>query len=189
MIITLDPTGIRPADQASRHPASRRPLTGARVGLVSNGLGRTEDLLEEVHRLLGKTAGVGDAFLVRKPQRSTPPRPEDWERLRSDADAVIAGFGGCGSCSTRSIRDAMELEWEGIPSVALVHEDMLPGVRAMTRLARMPDYRYVVVDRARTSLCDWDDATIESVAQEIADEVAALLGPWPAGYDAGNATA
>jgi hypothetical protein len=70
----------------------------------------------------------------------------------------------------------MELEWEGVPSVALVHEDMLPGVRAMTRLARMPDYRYVVVDHSRTSLCDWDDATIESVAIQIADEAAALLG-------------
>ena len=176
MIITLDPTGARPGDQHSRHPAARRPLTGLRVGLVSNGLGRTEDLLEEVHRLLRQSAGVGDAFLVRKPQRSTPPRPEDWEKLLSDADVAIAGFGGCGSCSTRSIRDAMELEWEGIPSVALVHQDMLPGVRAMTRLAGMPDYRYIVVDRGRTSLCDWDDPTIESVAKEIADEVAALLG-------------
>jgi hypothetical protein len=70
----------------------------------------------------------------------------------------------------------MELEWEGIPSVALVHEDMLPGVRAMTRMAGMPDYRYVVVDRSRTSLCDWDDLTIESVAKQVADEVATLLG-------------
>lgn len=176
MIITLDPTGVRTGDHDSRHTAARRPLAGARVGLVSNGLGRTEDLLMEVHRLLRQNAGVGDAFLVRKPQRSTPPRPEDWEKLLSDADVAIAGFGGCGSCSTRSIRDAMELEWEGVPSVALVHEDMLPGVRAMTRLARMPDYRYVVVDNNRTSLCDWDDATIESVAKEIADEAAALLG-------------
>jgi hypothetical protein len=88
---------------------------------------------------------------------------------------AIAGFGGCGSCSTRSIRDAMELEWEGIPSVAVVHEDMLPGVRAMTRLAGMPDYSYVVVDRSRTSLCDWDDSTVASAAKEIAGEVEALL--------------
>lgn len=30
-------------------------------------------------------------------------------------------------------------------------------------------------DRSRTSLCDWDDATIESVAKEAAAEAAALL--------------
>ena len=176
MLITLDPTGARPGDQASRRMAARRPLAGARVGLVSNGLGRTEDLLTQVYRLLKESAGTGDAFLIRKPQRSTPPRPEDWAKLLREADVAIAGFGGCGSCSTRSIRDAMELEWEGIPSVALVHQDMLPGVRAMTRLARMPGYPYVVVDRSRTSLCDWDDPTIESVAKEVADRTAALLG-------------
>lgn len=45
----------------------------------------------------------------------------------------------------------------------------------MTRLARMPGYPYVVVDRSRTSLCDWDDAMIESVAREAAAEAAALL--------------
>ena len=42
-------------------------------------------------------------------------------------------------------------------------------------MARMPGYPYVVVDRSRTSLCDWDDATIESVAKEAAAEAAALL--------------
>ena len=176
MLITLDPTGARHSDTSARRVAPRRPLAGARVGLVSSGLGRTEDLLREVYRLLRESAGVGDAFLIRKPQRSTPPLPADWEKLLTDADVAIAGFGGCGSCSTRSIRDAMELEWEGIPSVAVVHEDMLPGVRAMTRLAGMPGYRYVVVDNSRTSLCDWDDSTVASVAKEIAGEAEALLG-------------
>ena len=104
-----------------------------------------------------------------------PPLPADWDRLLTNTDVVIAGFGGCGSCSTRTIRDAMELEWAGIPSVALVHEDMLPAVDAMTRLAGMPDYPYVVVGRARTSLCDWDDANVAAVAKEIAAEASALL--------------
>jgi hypothetical protein len=52
---------------------------------------------------------------------------------------------------------------------------MLPAVDAMTRLADMPDYPYVVVGRARTSLCDWDDATAAAVAKEIAGEAMALL--------------
>jgi hypothetical protein len=164
--------------------AARRPLAGARVGLVSNGLGRTEDLLGAVYALLRDDAGVASAVLVRKPHRSVPPLPEDWDRLLTDTDVVIAGFGGCGSGSTRSIRDAMELEWAGIPSVALVHEDMLPAVDAMTRLAGMPDYPYVVVGRASTSLCDWDDATVATVAKEIAGEAMALLGGAAAGKSA-----
>jgi hypothetical protein len=175
MLITLDPTGVRNRGQVPHHVAARRPLAGARVGLVSNGLGRAEDLLDAVYSLLREDAGVAGAVLVRKPHRSVPPLPEDWDRLLTGADVVITGFGGCGSCSTRSIRDAMELEWAGIPSVALVHEDMLPAVEAMTRLADMPDYPYVVVGRTRTSLCDWDDATVAAVAKEIAGEAMALL--------------
>jgi hypothetical protein len=46
----------------------------------------------------------------------------------------------------------------------------------MTRLADMPDYPYVAVGRTRTSLCDWDDATVAAVAKEIAGETMALLG-------------
>jgi hypothetical protein len=176
MLITLDPTGVRNRGQVPHRMAARRPLAGARVGLVSNGLGRTEDLLSAVYSLLRDDAGVAGAVLVRKPHRSVPPLPEDWDRLLTDTDVVIAGFGGCGSCSTRTIRDAMELEWAGIPSVALVHEDMLPAVDAMTKLADMPDYPYVVVGRARTSLCDWDDASVAAAAKEIADETTALLG-------------
>jgi hypothetical protein len=175
MLITLDPTGVRNRGQVPHRMAARRPLAGARVGLVSNGLGRTEDLLGAVHSLLREDAGVAGAILVRKPHRSVPPLPEDWDRLLTGADVVIAGFGGCGSCSTRTIRDAMELEWAAIPSVALVHEDMLPAVDAMTRMADMPGYPYVVVDRSRTSLCDWDDATVAAAAKEIAGETITLL--------------
>ena len=176
MLITLDPTGVRNRGQVPHRMAARRPLAGARVGLVSNGLGRTEDLLGAVYALLRDDARVASAVLVRKPHRSVPPLPEDWDRLLTGADVVIAGFGGCGSCSTRTIRDAMELEWAGIPSVALVHEDMVPAVDAMTRLADMPDYPYVVVSRTRTSLCDWDDATVAAAAKEIVGETLALLG-------------
>lgn len=184
MLITLDPTGVRNRGQVPHHVAARRSLAGARVGLVSNGLGRAEDLLDAIYSLLRDDAGVASAVLVRKLHRSVPPLPEDWDRLLTGADVVIAGFGGCGSCSTRTIRDAMELEWAGIPSVALVHEDMLPAVDAMTRLADMPDYPYVVVSRSRTSLCDWDDATVAMVAKEIAGETMTLLGGTAAGRSA-----
>ena len=184
MLITLDPTGVRNRGQVPHRVAARRSLAGARVGLVSNGLGRAEDLLHAVYSLLRDDAGVASAVLVRKPHRSVPPLPGDWDRLLTGTDVVIAGFGGCGSCSTRTIRDAMELEWAGIPSAALVHEDMLPAVDAMTRLADMPDYPYVVVSRGRTSLCDWDDATVAMVAKEIAGETMTLLGGTAAGRSA-----
>jgi hypothetical protein len=41
-----------------------------------------------------------------------------------------------------------------------------------------------VVGRSRTSLCDWDDATVATVAKEIAGEAMALLGGTAAGRSA-----
>ena len=111
MLITLDPTGVRNRGQVPHRVAARRPLAGARVGLVSNGLGRAEDLLDAVYALLRDDAGVASAVLVRKPHRSVPPLPEDWDRLLTGADVVIAGFGGCGSCSTRT--SATRWNWSG----------------------------------------------------------------------------
>ena len=107
MLITLDPTGVRNRGQVPHRRAARRPLAGARVGLVSNGLGRTEDLLGAVYAQLRDDGSVASAVLVRKPHRSVPPLPEDWDRMLRDTDVVIAGMiviGLSGFLSDQGIR-------------------------------------------------------------------------------------
>jgi hypothetical protein len=174
-IIGLDPT-YRPAKAANvRRPAARpASLKGASVGLVINGLGHSPALFAALHRALELHAGVGEAIVVRKPDISSPPRPDDWERLKS-ADVAITGFGGCGSCSTRSIRDAMELEWAGVPAVALVHEAVRIGVDTMIKLSGMSGYPYILVRAPLTSVCDWSDQQIEQVAADLAPQLVEML--------------
>jgi hypothetical protein len=174
-IVTLTPTGAPRRADEPKQPAARRPLRGARLGLVCNGLGEAAALLEAVHRQLIQSAGVGDALMIHKPHHSVPPSAEDWQRLVTEADVVVVGFGGCGSCSTRAVRDAMELEWEGVPAVAIVHEDMLPGVNAMTRMSGMADFPSAVVGAPASSLCDWDQPLVEIVAKEVAPTVQSVL--------------
>jgi hypothetical protein len=69
----------------------------------------------------------------------------------------------------------MELEWHGIPSVAIVHEGVEPGVRAMARVSGMEDYRYVVVRYPHSLHPGWDDDELASIVGSIAPTVIELL--------------
>jgi hypothetical protein len=93
-LIGLDPTsGPMPV---SDKPTARRAasLEGAIVGVVSNGLGESDAILDAVYRELAATSGARSMVFVRKPSVSVPPEPFDWERLISEVTVAVAGFGG-----------------------------------------------------------------------------------------------
>lgn len=69
----------------------------------------------------------------------------------------------------------MELEWLGIPSVAIVHEGVEGGVRAMARISGMEDYPYVVVRYPHPLLPSWDDDELAEVVAEVLPVVRSLL--------------
>jgi hypothetical protein len=73
------------------------------------------------------------------------------------------------------LRDAVELEWVGIPSVAVVHQSMAGTARAMARVSGMPDYRYLTVDYPHVPLAMWTSEEISDVARELAPRVLELL--------------
>ncbi len=69
----------------------------------------------------------------------------------------------------------MELEWAGIPSVAVVHHTMAGTARAMARVSGMPDYDYLTVDYPHVPLAIWTAAEIAEVAQQLAPRILELL--------------
>lgn len=73
------------------------------------------------------------------------------------------------------MRDAVELEWAGIPSVAVVHHTMAGTAKAMARVSGMPDYPYLTVDYPHVPLAIWTPQEIDDVARELAPQVIALL--------------
>ena len=93
--IGLDPTS-GPLER--RVPRSLRPrpraLDGHVIGLVANGLGRGEALLDAIYGELARDATVNGAVRVLKSSVSVPPEPADWARLTSEATVAITGFGG-----------------------------------------------------------------------------------------------
>jgi hypothetical protein len=73
------------------------------------------------------------------------------------------------------LRDSVELEWAGIPSVAIVHHAMEGTARAMARVSGMPDYGFVTVDYPLVPLAIWTQEEIDGVARQLAPQLIALL--------------
>ena len=93
--IGLDPSS-GPLERRDERRLRARPdsLDGHVIGLVANGLGRGEELLDAVYERLSGRAELNGAVKVLKHSVSVPPEPEDWARLTSEATVAITGFGG-----------------------------------------------------------------------------------------------
>ena len=93
--IGLDPTS-GPLERKDERKLRPRPsgLDGQVIGLVANGLGRGEILLDRLYDHLSKDAEVEGSVRLLKPGVSVPPEPADWARLTSEATVAITGFGG-----------------------------------------------------------------------------------------------
>ncbi len=93
--IGLDPTS-GPLERKDERTLRPRPdaLDGQVIGLVANGLGRGEVLLERLYEHLSADAEITGSVRVLKPSVSVPPEPADWARLTSEATVAITGFGG-----------------------------------------------------------------------------------------------
>ena len=71
----------------------------------------------------------------------------------------------------------MELEWAGVPSVALIHEAVNIGVKTLAKITGMEDYPYVLVGAPYTNLCEWTDTEVAEVAKLVAPQILKLLSP------------
>ena len=93
--IGLDPTS-GPLERKDERRLRPRPdsLDGHVIGLVANGLGRGELLLDRLYERLSADTELAGAVRVLKPSVSVAPEPADWARLTSEATVAITGFGG-----------------------------------------------------------------------------------------------
>jgi hypothetical protein len=62
----------------------------------------------------------------------------------------------------------VELEWAGIPSVAVVHTSQEGSAKAMARVSGMPDYGFATVGYPHIPLAVWTEQEIDEVARELA---------------------
>lgn len=167
-LAVLDPTG-GPIGGVTGFTTAARPvsLAGQTLGILANGLGDTEIMFDAVGAALAEDDGLADVVKVVKASVAVPPYPEQWDEITTRATVAVTGFGGCGSCSTRSMRDALDLEAAGIPAVCIVHTALVPAVQAMARLVGCPDYPMVVVDYPHNPTGVWTKEEAAALAEQI----------------------
>lgn len=176
-LIGLDPTTSPQRANGPDPDLAPRPvsLEGATIGVIGNGLNRGNDLLGAILEVIGRQFKLAGTVVIGKRGVSVPPDPPDWDRLVSTATVTITGYGGCGSCSSRSLRDALELEAAGLPAAAVIHECMIGSADAIARLSGRPDYPYAVVPIRYKSIATWTDTEIAGIAEVVAPAVIGLL--------------
>jgi hypothetical protein len=178
-VLALDPTtgGVDVGAHLVLAPRPRS-LEGHVLGIVANGLGISEVMFDRLADLLMESDGLAGVVKVVKPSVAVPPWPEQWAEIVEHATVAVTGFGGCGSCSTRSMRDALDLEVIGIPSVCVGHTALLPAVEALALLVGAPDYPMVDVGYPANPTGVWFKEEAEGIADLVVDRVrAALVAP------------
>jgi hypothetical protein len=116
---------------------------------------------------------LSDVIWVKKANRTHPPQPELWADVINRADLGIAMYGGCGTCSSRTMRDAIEMQWAGIPAVAIAHEELKGAVDAMKQISRAPSTPYILVPRP-WQLVMWNREETDALVEHILPQVIEL---------------
>ena len=69
------------------------------------------------------------------------------------------------------MRDAIELEWAGVPSLPIIHQAVRGSAESMARLSGFPDYDFIVVDYPWTPTAVWTDEEVRDLARILAPNV------------------
>jgi hypothetical protein len=73
------------------------------------------------------------------------------------------------------LRDAVELEWAGIPSVCIVHTELTGSAKAIARISGHEDYPFLTVNYPHIPTAVWTKDECVEIAREIAPKVRELL--------------
>ncbi|MEX2255088.1 MAG: UGSC family (seleno)protein [Acidimicrobiia bacterium] len=153
----------------------RPALTGLRIGVLDNGKPNAGILLTRVAEQLAARSGACLGLVTKKGpggNAATPCTPAVFERLTHECDVVLTGSADCGSCTSWSVHDTIQLERAGVPAVVATTTHFVDLTRRVATGFGLPDARIAVFPHP---LGGTDDATIRAWADAAVPEILALL--------------
>jgi hypothetical protein len=69
------------------------------------------------------------------------------------------------------LRDSLEMEWAGIPSVAIVHEALAGSANSMRVISKMPDYPVLEVRFPLPPVGVWTPEEIDALCTELLPKI------------------
>jgi hypothetical protein len=155
---------------------SPRPsLAGVRIGVLDNGKPNAGVLLTRVAEQLAAQTGAKVELVTEKGpggNAATPCTPEVFARLAERCDVVLTGSADCGSCTSWSVHDTIQLERAGVPAVVATTTHFVDLTRRVAIGFGLPDARVAVFPHP---LGGTDHDTIRAWADAAVPEVVALL--------------
>jgi hypothetical protein len=73
------------------------------------------------------------------------------------------------------VRDAIEMEWEGIPAVAIVHEALAGSANAMKKISKMEDYPFIEIKYPLPPVGEWTAEEVEALCDSLVPQIEARL--------------
>ena len=155
--------------------APRAALTGLRIGVLDNGKPNAGALLVRVAEQLAAQTGAQVEVVTEKGpggNAATPCTPEVMAQLTERCDVVLTGTADCGSCTSWSVHDTIQLERAGVPAVVATTTEFVDLTRRVATGFGLPDARIAVFPHP---LGGTDVDTIRAWADAAVPEVVTLL--------------
>jgi hypothetical protein len=159
--------GTKVDDPAPRVSSLERGL----VGIVDNGWHCMRIITEVLTDALQEQFGAA-GVVVKHTSGSLTMTTADRADLQRRCSAVIVGIGACGSCTRWVLKDAVELERSGTPTVSLYTEAFDILAVTLARTEGMADLPKVLLPHPLNSL---PDDEIRLAAHASIDRVARAL--------------
>jgi hypothetical protein len=161
----LDPTG-RVGAPAARLAPGLDVLTGKRIAVLDNLKPHAGQIMGAIARGLAVRTGARVGLEIAKVSAALPVEPEIVERLLAEADLVITGSADCGSCTSWSAHDTVELERLGLPTLLLSTAGFTEIAHQICALYGLPQARILTV---AGPLGGSADAELDAMAAEAVE--------------------
>lgn len=132
------------ADQAVVIPVAERlsELRGKRLGFVDNSKCNADLFIQRVAAQLADRYAALPGPVIRKAAPKDRLSDSDFANL-AQCDAVVQCFGDCGTSTSISVADAVEIERRGIPTVSVFSTAFAPAARKQAAGRGMADLPFV----------------------------------------------
>jgi hypothetical protein len=152
-------------------------LAGKRVAFVDNSKVNADFFLSRVSQRLVERFGIVAGPMIRKAAPKDRLTETDLAEIATCA-AVVLCFGDCGTSTSMSVADAVEIERRGIPTVTVFSTAFAGAARIQAAGRGMPDLRLVKIPHpmhtaSRTLVCERADSVIDALADRLTKVAAA----------------
>lgn len=172
----LSPIGLTMRTRQIGSPAIT-DLAGVRIAVLDNTKPNALEIMQRMGQLLMRDYGAASCDVFRKLSASQGASEAQFRAIAGGYDLVITGSGDCGSCTSWSALDAVELEHRGMRAILLVTEPFVPLARTLARAGGVANLRFAEIPhpiggKLAEQVVPLADEVIQSVVDQLKVEVA-----------------